>query len=625
MPERYFFLYHHEIAREKAESLAAKIDEQFGCSVVSHIFKKRRSGFEEGDVVFVMTDDESFAAWLKRNASAGIRVVILPFEKNGLSCQAYNIPTTFDAALELARSETAHETKHLLLCNGNVVLERVLIGRSDWVRKNSLAAFLEAFRKGLWSLTLQAVRIETGKAQQISTAMLLIEAGNEMHLAQRYPALFRPQENQCGRVGMLVYAPQSIFSLLGVLTRSKKRNGDTGLPKGMGALKSETITLRATDGKLKVTIGAETFETETVTLQNAPIRTAVVTGYEGCAAADDKESLRLQNLPVEEEAVAHLCSKNLPLVPVASESAFEELFTALRQEAETNHPYVALLLVSTLLAVTGLLQNSSPTVIGAMILSPLMAPVVSLAMGLIRFDRSLTVTSIKTISISLLLALAASVLFAYLTPLTHMTEQMQSRLNPNLLDLAVAILSGIAAAYGYANARIAKSLAGVAVAVALVPPLSVAGIGIGWGSWPMFRGAFLLFLANIAGIVAAAGVTFFVLGFSSWRYAKTAFALKLVMLSAVAFPLLLSTRNLVEKQEFYNRFETIRVLHEKGLEATLELDKVSVSGHRVAARIIIAVPHGASEAQKQLLIRRIRQELGTAYSLQLMFEYLYEE
>lgn len=625
MPKQYFFLYHHEIEKEQAEAVASKIDERFGCTVSAHIFKKRKTGFVEGDTVFVMADDDGFAVWLKHNASAGVRIVVLPFEKNRLSCQAYGITPELDAALEQAGNDSAYEVDHLPLCNGSVVLDRVIIGYPEWFRGNGAAAFLKALFKGMLALKLHPIRIETAKEQKISTAMLLIHAGSEMRMTQQHPGLFRPQENQCSRMAMLVFAPQSIFSLLRLLAFSTKHSdADAGLPAGMGTLKSETIMLQTADGKLNVTINGKTVQAETVTLQSTGMRSRIVTGFEGCLAADDKESLRLQNLPVEEEAVAHLSGKNLPLVPVASEGAFEELFTVLRDEAATRHWYVALLLISTLMAVTGLFQNSSPTVIGAMILTPLMAPVVALATGLIRFDRNLIVTSTRTIGVSVLLALCASALYAYVAPLTHMTEQMSSRMNPNLLDLAVAILAGTAAAYGYANTQIAKSLAGVAVAVALVPPLAVAGIGIGWNSWPMFYGAFLLFLANIAGIVSAAGVTFFLLGFSSWRYAKTAFALKLLMLSAVAFPLFLSTRNLIEKQDFYARFDKIQVLQTGKTAATLELEKVSVSEGKISARIIITVPHDIDEESKQRLVRLVQQRLGTEARLRFLFEYLYE-
>jgi uncharacterized hydrophobic protein (TIGR00271 family) len=627
MLNRYFFLYHHEVPKETAEALAAKINEAFRCAVTLHIFKKQKAGFHAGDTVFVMADDAGFAAWLRHNASSGMKVIIVPFEKNRTACQAYGIPAKPDDALALAADASAPETHHMTLCNDRLVLERVLIGRTDWHTGGSVMSYVNAFFKSLLSLTLQPVHIETAKAQQTDTAALLIDAGNERTMTRRHPHYFRTHEDQCSRIAMLIYAPQSLLSLLRLQLPLIGKNGteeNAALPDGAGTLKSETIALRSPAGKLRVACDGTAFDADTVTLQSVETPTAVVSGLNGCVPRDDKESLRVQNLPKDEETITHISSKTLPLIPVASESAFTELFTVLRQEAAAERWYLVLLLLSTLMAATGLFQNSSPTVIGAMILSPLMAPVIVLAMGLIRFDKRLLTASLKTLLLSVAMALAASALFAYAIPLTHMTAQMSARMNPNLLDLAVAFFAGIAAAYGYAHARVAKSLAGVAVAVALVPPLSVAGIGLGWASWPMFYGAFLLFLANIAGIIAAAGVTFFLMGFSSWRYAKTAFILKLLMLSAVAIPLYLSTRSLLDMQAFYSRFDKTEVLHAGTVKAALTLENVTVENGTVTAGIIITVPHDVSEAQKQQLIRILKDKLGTDARLNIMFQYFYE-
>jgi len=627
MQNRYYFLYHHEVQKNRAETLAAAIDERFQCSVSTHIFKKHKSGYGEGDTVFVMADDAGFAEWLRYNASSGMKAVIVPFEKNPLACRAYGIPVETEKALDLAADASAFVTHRLMLCNNAAVLDRVLIGRTDWHGGTTLSAYVKAFFKSLLSFKLQPVHLETAKGQTADTATLLIESGSEWTMSRLRPHFFRAHDNQCSRIAMLVYAPQSILSLLRLRLPPLRTNGtdeEIALPRGAGTLKSETITLRSPAGRLRFTHDGTVSDAEAVTLQSIETPTGVVSGFAGCVPFDDKESVRIQNLPKDEETIVHISSKTLPLIPVASESAFAELFTVLRQEAQTARWYVVLLLLSTLLAVTGLFQNSSPTVIGAMILSPLMAPIIVLAMGLIRFDRHLITASLRTLLLSVAMALAASALYAYATPLTHMTEQMSARMNPNLLDLAVAILSGIAAAYGYAHAQIAKSLAGVAVAVALVPPLSVAGIGIGWASWPMFHGAFLLFAANIAGIIAAAGVTFFLMGFSSWRYAKTAFILKLAMLSAVAVPLYLSTRSLLDVQAFYTRFDESKILQVGPTKAALTLENVTMEQTMLNADIIITVPNDLNTTQKQALISALKTKLGTNTRLNIMFRYVYE-
>src|SRR5690606_13657999 len=140
--------------------------------------------------------------------------------------------------------------------------------------------------------------------------------------------------------------------------------------------------------------------------------------------------------------------------------------------------------------------------------------IISLAMGLLRNDQGLLRGSMKSILVGLSIALVTSALVAVLVPLQRITPEIASRLQPSLFDLGVAIASGIAGGYAYAREKVMKSLPGVAIAVALVPPLCVAGIGIGWLDHDMVFGAMLLFLTNLAGIALAAAISFLVLGFA---------------------------------------------------------------------------------------------------------------
>jgi hypothetical protein len=144
-------------------------------------------------------------------------------------------------------------------------------------------------------------------------------------------------------------------------------------------------------------------------------------------------------------------------------------------------------------------------------------------------------------------ALTCAIVMAWLMPIESLTTEMQSRLTPTLLDLAVAVVSGMAGAYAHAKEEIAKSLAGVAIAVALVPPLSVAGIGVGWAEWEMAQGAFLLFITNIVGISLAATVTFLVLGFAPFRTATKGLTISLALMAVIAIPLYITFDKLVEQ------------------------------------------------------------------------------
>jgi len=182
-----------------------------------------------------------------------------------------------------------------------------------------------------------------------------------------------------------------------------------------------------------------------------------------------------------------------------------------------------------------------------MILAPLMSPIVSLAMGLARTEAQLIRNSLRTLLGGITAALACAIIMAWLMPLESLTTEMQSRLTPTLLDLGVAIVSGMAGAYAHAKEEIAKSLAGVAIAVALVPPLSVAGIGVGWAEWEMAWGAFLLFITNIVGISLAAAVTFLVLGFAPFKTATKGLTITLMLMALITIPLYITFDKLVEQ------------------------------------------------------------------------------
>ena len=196
-----------------------------------------------------------------------------------------------------------------------------------------------------------------------------------------------------------------------------------------------------------------------------------------------------------------------------------------------------LLILSTMIATFGLFINSSSVVIGAMLLAPLMQPIVSLSMGVLRQDSDLEFNGAKTIFWGVLAVLFTAALISLFTPIERLTTEMSGRLSPTILDLFVAIASGAAAAYAKSNEKIIGSLAGVAIAVALVPPLAVAGIGLGWANWYMFSIAFLLFVTNLVGIVLSAAFTFTLLGFSPLRIAKKGIMIWMAIVALVAIPL----------------------------------------------------------------------------------------
>ena len=151
------------------------------------------------------------------------------------------------------------------------------------------------------------------------------------------------------------------------------------------------------------------------------------------------------------------------------------------------------------IAMLGLLQNSVAVIIGAMLISPLMGPIVQLGMGLATFELRSIREALRTISAGMLLALAIAVLIVWLSPLKEATSEILGRTRPTFFDLLVAVLSGLAGAYATIS-RKGETIVGVAIATALMPPLAVVGYGIAVGNWEIAGGAAFLFMTNLLAI-----------------------------------------------------------------------------------------------------------------------------
>lgn len=181
--------------------------------------------------------------------------------------------------------------------------------------------------------------------------------------------------------------------------------------------------------------------------------------------------------------------------------------------------FVSLMMLSTAIAVFGILGDSTAVVIGAMLVAPLMLPVLggaaAVVMGWPRriVNRALLVAAGSVLAV----VLAAAISFIIPGRAASLPAELMARTSPNFLDLGIALAAGAAGAYGQLRRHAADALTGVAVAVALVPPLAVVGITLQLTEWQLAVGAALLFLANVVGIVIAASATFLAAGFVPGR------------------------------------------------------------------------------------------------------------
>lgn len=219
------------------------------------------------------------------------------------------------------------------------------------------------------------------------------------------------------------------------------------------------------------------------------------------------------------------------------------LFEEVESKSRWNFDFAALMMLATAIAGMGLLVNSGAVVIGAMLVAPLMMPLIGTGLSLVQGNWPLARRAMGAVGRGFCFAFALSVAMGFLAKFLNLglTEQLRMRGEPNALDLGIAFVSGIAASYCIARPKLSGALAGVAIAAALVPPIATVGIGLALGQTSVALGAALLFGTNIVAIVLGAGLNFTLAGISGKQKAgawgrRSLIALVLVCLG-LAVPL----------------------------------------------------------------------------------------
>jgi uncharacterized hydrophobic protein (TIGR00271 family) len=514
---------------------------------------------------------------------------------------------------------------NVLTCNDELVFSSVVIGRVlalrpyDINRPQTGWSLFTGALKGLGKLRLGPCKLTVGKDREIRLAVLGMVALGYTQSSLVGRSFSENLSIADGRLSVLALAPRSIFNYLWFMLRVllPRKISLSQLPTSLGLIQSQRIHLEAPQGVEYLLDGKPVHATEIEfkvleeSLHLLPGPALVFRREEAPQKA--KDTVRLNHIPVDASA-GPLLDRALPLFSHAGEDEYRELFVALRESARTSSSYAVLMVLSVMLALAGLYANSAPVIIGAMILAPLMSPIVSLAMGLARTEANLIRTSLRTLCVGVALGLACAILLAWAMPLDTPTAEMTARMSPTLLDLLVAVISGIAGAYANAKEGIAKSLAGVAIAVALVPPLSVAGIGLGWGDWAMAGGALLLLATNLVGIALAGSATFLVLGFAPFSRARAGIGISLFIMLLISVPLTIAFSHLVEKDRIRG-FVPNGEIELAGLAVSVNDVEVTV-GEPHLVKVVLSSPGGLNATHVDKLKQIISDSLGEPVMLE---------
>jgi len=238
-----------------------------------------------------------------------------------------------------------------------------------------------------------------------------------------------------------------------------------------------------------------------------------------------------------------------------------EVLEELDQASSPGFDFFLLVVLSCSIATFGLITDSAAVIIGAMLVAPLMSPILGLSLASVAGKQRMFRRAGGALVEGVLVAVVLSALLAWLTHvlpfdiLIVIPGEVMARTRPSPFDLGIALAGGAAAAYALAQPRISAALPGVAIATALMPPVCTVGIGIALGNSQVALGAALLFLTNLAAISLAGIVVFAALGFrpqnirDTWHRIPRSLFVSAGLVLVTAVPLVILTLRLVAQAQ----------------------------------------------------------------------------
>ena len=570
-PKKICYLYGKEY-----ESFVALFKEMDGSEDISFV------PFAEGEV-FPSHNLDLFPHLIVSGSIPEIKIILDLAQKNELSVgivplpsqsrfsKILDLPSDQKEAFEIAKIPSPKKID-MLYCNGEMVVDDIRIGNTSMLKefefyypKHSFLKRLGTFWKALRQrdmLKHHHFTIKTDKRDSYSFSALGMIALGYNNFSWIGKVLGDRLSATDGQQNLLILSPTSLlqYFVSNPLKLFIHQWKIEKIPSSWGYMKSARMEISSREPAKAILDDHKTISTPIVIeTQSEALSLSVGEKFweNQTLSKNDRSSIRLDAIPKDSEQMDYF-ARGLPLFRHASTEQYSSLFGNLRQEATLSGTFVSLLILATMIATFGLFIGSSSVIIGAMLLAPLMQPIVSLSMGVLRQDETLSKNAMKTVTIGTLIVLLTAMTIAYVTPIGELSDEMASRLSPTLLDLFVAMLSGVAAAYVKNDEKILSSLAGVAIAVALVPPLAVSGIGLGWVDWSMSIQALLLFATNLIGIVLAGAITFMILGYAPIHVAKKGIVIWTIITALVTIPLYHSFEAMKEKSDIQKSLSLLK-------------------------------------------------------------------
>jgi uncharacterized hydrophobic protein (TIGR00271 family) len=248
----------------------------------------------------------------------------------------------------------------------------------------------------------------------------------------------------------------------------------------------------------------------------------------------------------------------------------EQLRAVLASESCPDVPFFTLIVASCVIATLGLLSNSTAVIIGAMIVAPLMLPIRAVAFAALEGDLALFRQGAISLVLGTLMAVALACGIGLISDIAVYGSEIFARSKPNLLDLGIAIAAGGISGYAIVEPKVSGTVAGTAIAVALMPPLCVVGLGLAQGNSLLTIGATLLYLTNLLGITLSCMGTFLLQGYTPLVKARRGITLASLLTGILLVPLGISFFDLVRQ----SRLES--TLRQSLLNRTITFQRVEL-------------------------------------------------
>ncbi len=288
----------------------------------------------------------------------------------------------------------------------------------------------------------------------------------------------------------------------------------------------------------------------------------------------------------------------------------------LSAESTLDLSYIILIISSCAIATFGLLSNSAAVIIGAMIIAPLMLPIRGLAFGALQGNITLFRKGLVSLGVGTLLAVLISWCLGMLIRLPSYGSEILARSEPNLLDLGIAVAAGGISGYAKLEPKISGSLAGTAIAVALMPPICVIGLGLAQLNWSLSLGATILYSTNLLGIALSCMLIFLLAGYTSMRRARKPLFWALGLTAILLLPLGVSFTRLIRQAQLSTNVRRA-LLNKTVTFQRLELLKTDTNwlANPPEIRLNVRAKEPVTPRQVQLLEAFLEREMGQPFTL----------